>query len=156
MTRLALTAAVLAGLTLPALTLPVLGATVPPVNQEPAKTECSACHMAYPPGLMPARSWKAIMSNLENHFGEDASLDPETTKKIEDYLVANAADAKGYGGIMRGLTAQDTPLKITDMPWWKWVHSEISPTYFQSKRVKSSANCTACHFSGDKGYFEED
>ena len=151
MKRLPLTAALLA-----ALALPAAGATIPPLAQEPAKTECSACHMAYPPGLLPARSWKAIMSDLSNHFGQDASLDPDTTKKIEDYLVANAADTMGYGGIMRGIKPGDAPTRITDMPWWKWVHSEIRPAYFQSARVKTKANCTACHMSGEQGYFSEE
>ena len=64
MTRSILAAA--AALTI--LALPALGATLPPVNEEPTKTECSACHMAYPAGLMPARSWKAIMSDSVEPF----------------------------------------------------------------------------------------
>jgi mono/diheme cytochrome c family protein len=31
------------------------------------KQECAACHMAYPPGLLPARSWTRIMSGLDKH-----------------------------------------------------------------------------------------
>ena len=40
--------------------------------------ECAACHLAYPPGLLPAASWQRLMSNLPRHFGTDASLDAAT------------------------------------------------------------------------------
>ena len=39
------------------------------------KEECGSCHMAYPPGLLPARSWTKVMSGLDNHFGDNAELD---------------------------------------------------------------------------------
>src|SRR6478752_5259908 len=57
--------------------------------------ECGACHMAYPPQFLPARSWQAIMQALPRHFGENAGLDPEAARKIREYLAANAADAHG-------------------------------------------------------------
>jgi len=54
--------------------------------------ECSACHMAFQPGFLPERSWRAIMKTLPDHFGEDASLSAEATQEISDYLAANAMD----------------------------------------------------------------
>ena len=39
------------------------------------KTECGSCHLAYPPELLPASSWRRIMAGLDRHFGADASLD---------------------------------------------------------------------------------
>ena len=48
---------------------------VPPVTNEAAKKECGACHMAYQPQFLPANSWRRILADLGNHFGEDASLD---------------------------------------------------------------------------------
>jgi hypothetical protein len=42
------------------------------------RAECGSCHLAYPPGLLPAASWQRIMIRLEGHFGDDASLDPAT------------------------------------------------------------------------------
>ncbi len=65
------------------------------------RTECSACHMAYPAALLPARSWTALMADLPNHFGEDASLDEASRGQIESYLVANAADSSGAGRAAR-------------------------------------------------------
>ncbi len=44
--------------------------------------ECAACHVAYPPGLLPAASWQRVMDNLPRHYGTDASLDPATLKEL--------------------------------------------------------------------------
>ncbi|MFZ3219759.1 MAG: cytochrome C, partial [Rhodoferax sp.] len=58
------------------------------------KEECSACHVAYPPSLMPAASWNRIMNNLPNHFGTDASLDPATVKELSGWINAHAGTYK--------------------------------------------------------------
>ena len=29
------------------------------------KAECGSCHIAYPPALLPAASWRAVMSGLD-------------------------------------------------------------------------------------------
>src|SRR5947199_243690 len=36
--------------------------------------ECGACHFAYSPGLLPARSWELHLSRMEKHFGESIVL----------------------------------------------------------------------------------
>ncbi len=51
---------------------PLMPAQVPSVN----KQESPACHTAYPPGLLPAASWRRIMGGLDRHYGSDASLEP--------------------------------------------------------------------------------
>ncbi len=108
--------------------------------------------MAYPAQFLPARSWQAITSDLANHFGEDASLDPATTKIIADYLVANAADSSnGNPRILRGISASATPLRITETPWWIRSHREVSPARFLQADVKSKSNCLACHRNGNYG-----
>ena len=55
-------------------------------------TECSGCHDAYAPGLLPAASWQKIMSGLDKHFGADASLPPQETEKIAAFLEKNASN----------------------------------------------------------------
>ena len=40
--------------------------------------ECAACHVAFPPGMLPADSWRRLMNDLPRHFGTDASLDAAT------------------------------------------------------------------------------
>jgi hypothetical protein len=115
--------------------------------QDTFNKQCGACHMAYPPVFLPARSWKAITSDLAHHFGEDASLDKATTKIIADYLMANAADrAPGVpDGVLRGIGPSDVPLRITDTPFWNRVHGNISATMFERPEVKTKSNCLGCH-----------
>jgi len=57
--------------------------------------ECGACHTLYPPHLLPKRSWVKLMEPkaLQNHFGDDASLDEESRVEIEKFLVANSAES---------------------------------------------------------------
>ncbi len=121
----------------------------PPNPEQTFNTECGACHLAYPAAFLPARSWQAITGDLSNHFGEDASLDPDTTKIIADYLVANAADsAFGNPRLLYGIAATDTPLRITETPWWIRRHHEVPASAFLRANIKSKSNCLACHGGG--------
>ena len=125
------------------------------VTDELTKKECSACHMAFPAGFLPQRSWEAIMANLKDHFGEDASLDPDSVAAIKSYLLANAADATGKArGFARGIPADQTPLRITELPGFKGDHGRFSQATM--KKVGSLSNCVACHRGAEKGYFEDD
>ena len=54
------------------------------------KAECSACHVAYPVGMLPTPAWKNIMGGLQKHYGTDASLDAATVTQIGTWLAANA------------------------------------------------------------------
>jgi hypothetical protein len=132
---------------------------LPPVTHEATVKECSACHMVYAPQMLPARSWQALMGDLANHFGESAVLDAATQTDISNYLLANAADAPGneaIRGLLRGLQDTDIPLRITEMPWWKGSHGEVSPASYKRANVKSASNCVACHRGADKGNFSEE
>ena len=49
-----------------------------PADAPPAYVrECGDCHVAYPPGLLPATSWRRLMAGLDRHYGSDASLEPQ-------------------------------------------------------------------------------
>ena len=52
--------------------------------------ECASCHLAFPPGMLPAASWRRLMDRLPHHFGTDASLDAPTRQQINTWLAANA------------------------------------------------------------------
>jgi len=126
-------------------------------GQALTQEECSACHMAFPAPFLPKRSWHKIMGTLDDHFGEDASLDEAATKQIQLWLEANAADTdKQNRWIMSGVKSTETPLRITEMPWWKRQHNswEVSAAAF--KRVGSKANCVACHRGAERGYYDDD
>lgn len=124
---------------------------VAPVKDALTAKECSACHMLYPAGLLPASSWNAMMAGLKDHFGDNAELDAETTKKIVDYLVANSE---------RGSSRNDaTRLRISEQPWFLRKHDKrgrIAPDTLKRRGAKSVADCKACHRDAEKGYFEDD
>ncbi len=140
---------------LPASTASAEGDYFRPVTDETVKAECAACHMAFPAGMLPASSWEALMADLPNHFGEDASLDDATRATITAYLVANAAPERSY--IARSVAKGDPVLRISETPWWIEEHrGEVSPKAFENPKVGSKANCVACHRGAEKGYFEDD
>ena len=57
---------------------------------------------------------------------------------------------------MRGIPADATPLRITDTRFWIRGHSEISAADFANPKVKSKANCVACHRSAAAGQYGEE
>lgn len=130
----------------------------PPVADPVVQEECGSCHLAYAPSMLPARSWQRMMGDLKNHFGDDASLDPALAAKISAYLAANAADTGGarYGEkLTRGLPANGTPLRITELPKWVREHRKVPDWEWRHKDVRTKANCAACHTAADRGYYND-
>lgn len=111
--------------------------------------ECAACHVAYPPGLLPAPSWRRLMSNLPQHFGTDASLDARTVQELATWLGANAATGRRAGEA----PPED---RITRTAWFVREHREVPATTWKRPAVKSPANCAACHTRAEQGDFDED
>jgi len=111
------------------------------------KAECGSCHVAYPPALLPAASWRAVMAGLDKHFGTDASLDPATHARITTFLERNA-------GRERGASATP-PLRITETRWFRHEHDEVPSAVWTSAKVKSASNCAACHTNTEAGAFSE-
>lgn len=114
--------------------------------------ECSACHMVYPAGLLPASSWQRMMDGLGDHFGENASLDAATTAEITAYLTANA----GKSGRRGESTGSESPLRISEQPWFRGEHDEITPAYLKRRNIKSFSDCKACHRNAEMGQFEDE
>lgn len=121
--------------------------------------ECGSCHMAYQPEFLPRRSWKKMMETLKDHFGTDATLEPQNKKTIHAYLMSNAADTKRVGKQFTELAGSiengDTPLRISDTPYFKEVHREIPAKLIEHKEVKSIANCNACHQKAEQGDYRK-
>ena len=122
------------------------------------QSECGACHIAYPPALLPARSWEKLMAGLADHFGEDASLDADSAREITEYLVRESGDR---GGSRKGrkaansIPASDSPLRITDTQWFRHEHDEIAPAVWRRAAIRSAANCGACHKGAAEGDYSE-
>ncbi|MCF6301914.1 MAG: diheme cytochrome c [Devosiaceae bacterium] len=123
---------------------------VPPITNALVQEECSACHFAFQPAFLPALSWQVMMQNLDDHFGEDASLAPGPLAEIEAYLVENSK--------RRGLVDVDNPpQRITELRWFTQEHNEREVRQMRERNnVKSLLNCVACHRGADRGIYDDD
>ncbi len=123
-------------------------------------SECASCHIIYPPHLLPKSSWVRLMSTLSDHFGDDASLDEEDLRKIEAYLIANAAERSPKEAavyLRRSIEANATNVIIapSQTKYWEKRHAKINPKLFERKEVRSRSNCKACHRDIENGLIED-
>ncbi|MBP0593395.1 diheme cytochrome c [Paraburkholderia sp. LEh10] len=125
------------------------GGTPSQVNVLPKyRQECATCHIAYPPGMLPAASWQRILGNLQHHFGTDASLDVDSVKQISTWLAANSAgDAAAH--------AAPPEDRITRSHWFRQEHAEVPADVWKRPMIKSASNCAACHTRAEQGNFNE-
>lgn len=132
------------------LTLPALADRLPLPANTPAsyKTECASCHLAYPPALLSAADWQRTLAGLKDHFGSDAELSPAQKKEIGSFLERNAGDA-------RRLAGAGTPPRISKTAQFVRKHDEIPARFWRDPRVKSAANCEACHTHAADGRYSE-
>jgi hypothetical protein len=123
-----------------------------PVNKVPPlpvyKAECSACHVAYPAGMLPAPAWKNVMGGLQKHYGTDASLDAATVLQIGKWLETHA-------GTYKRVSEVPPENRITRSAWFIRKHDEVSPSVFKRASVGGAGNCAACHNGAADGNFSE-
>ena len=111
--------------------------------------ECASCHLAYPPGMLPARSWQRVMNGLDRHYGTDASLDAATVQQLSTWLQA-------YAGTYKRVAEEPPQDRITRSAWFERKHRKVEPAVWQLPSVKSAANCAACHAGAEQGRFDDD
>lgn len=121
---------------------------MPVVKNALWQNECGACHVAFPPHLLPAESWRAVMAGLDRHFGSDASLEPAAAREIGAFLERNA-------GRSRHAVSSRPILRITETRWFVREHREVPARVWKNPKVKSVANCAACHTQAESGNFSE-
>ena len=112
------------------------------------RAECASCHIAYPARMLPAESWKRLMTGLDKHFGTDASMDPTSTVEILAYLEKNANPHTPE-------PATQPVLRITETRWFQTEHDEVPARLWKHADVKSPSNCAACHTRAETGDFRE-
>lgn len=108
---------------------------------------CGGCHLAYPPQLLPAGSWKMLLDASADHFGNDLGLTDDDKAGLLDFTTANAADRSPLKISRRIMACLDgtTPRRITDIPYIRRRHHRLDPSLFARKGIGSLANCGACH-----------
>jgi hypothetical protein len=139
-----------------------------PADDPKYQKECGGCHFAYLPGLLPARSWEALLKKPDDHFGETLSLDPETLRHIRDYLSANAGDRSDYTGPKQFFHRMDesTPLRITSLRMFKHYHSSVvfkmglaaglnNVRELSPQARKAMLDCSSCHEKAAAGSFAQ-
>jgi len=132
---------------------------MPRLTHKAWQQECASCHIAYAPSFLPKASWRKMMGGLDQHFGDNASLDPATQADILKFLEAHAADSGNSRmgrRVMQGMDAQNPPLRITETRWFVRKHDEVPRTTWSRKSIGSPANCAACHHQAEQGNFDED
>ena len=132
------------------LALPARADRLPiPADAPPSfAAECGGCHLPFPPALLTAPDWKRVMARLDKHYGDNASLDEKTRRELEEFLVRHAATDRRKAG------AGDPP-RLTESAWFRREHREVPPAVWRDARVKSAANCTACHTRAEAGSYRE-
>jgi cytochrome b len=117
--------------------------------------ECSSCHTLYPPFLLPKSAWYSMMDNLDNHFGDDASLDMVETLSIKEYLAKHSAENSTRKASVRILKSYKGELAITKNSYWERKHKKIKDETFAQESIKRKSNCKACHQDIESGIIGE-
>lgn len=112
------------------------------------QSECGSCHVAFPPRMLPAASWREMMAGLDKHFGTDASLEPAVAREIGAFLEKHAGPRKQE-------PAGKPQLRISELRWFVREHDEVPDRIWKDPRVKSPANCAACHTRAESGDYRE-
>lgn len=140
-------AALVAALLLPRLALAdrlPLPADTPAAYRE----ECGSCHLPFPPTLLSAADWKRTLASLAKHFGSDASV-PTATRDVLDRFLAS------HAGTSSRLEGAGDPPRLTATRSFQRRHHEVPTRLWRDPRVKSPANCEACHREAAAGNYGE-
>jgi hypothetical protein len=124
---------------------PAIPATIPPAYI----SECGSCHVAYPPALLSASDWQDVMRGLDKHYGDNAGLDEDIRRQIEDFLVRNAEPH------WQAHFPSGNPPRLTTTIWYRVHHLELPDDIWSDKRVGSPSNCAACHAKAERLLFDK-
>jgi hypothetical protein len=143
----------------------------PKVDNDAVLLECTDCHLAYQPQMLPQRSWRKLIEGLADHFGEELSLDGETRDGVLGYLLDNAANSgktnktsvkskaskkKRGRRFMEGLGRDDAPIRITETPRWRKKHRGLPDRVWADPRVEFRGQCASCHTEAERGRYDDD
>ena len=132
---------------------------MPVVDHSPTRQYCSGgCHWTFLPGLLPERSWAAMMESLEDHFGEKVELPPETRQAILEYLSRGSAEFTESRVSIKILDSigEKTPPRVSTIPYIQKKHEDVEEDAWQHASIAGRSNCVACHRNVEAdGLFDE-
>jgi len=120
-----------------------------PVMTKAYLDACGDCHFAYPPQLLPQPSWQQIMANLDNHFDDNAELEPNDWQLINQYLTTMTDDK---GPLYRMANDGKAPVRITELRYFTHEHNEFPRHWVEDNpKVISLGSCISCHITNSRG-----
>ena len=133
-----------------AVALPALADRLPLPADTPASyaAECGSCHLAYPPALLAAGDWRRVMAGLDDHFGTDAAVDARNRQEITSLPRTPCGQCRQARQRRRSAAHQSTARFVRK-------HREVPAKFWHDPRVKSAANCEACHRGAADGNYSE-
>jgi mono/diheme cytochrome c family protein len=115
----------------------------------PYNQQCNVCHFAYPPGMLPAASWKKLMDAMPQHFTSQVMINIDTQEEISNWLQAHASTFP--------LVAEEPPQqRITQSAWWTKIHMnnpKVSAAVWKKPSVSNGASCVTCHQAAANGEY---
>lgn len=132
---------------------PLEDTRIQPVINTTYVEECGGCHVPYQPALQTADAWKAILDALPDHFGASTVevAPPGDLVEIAEYL-RRYAGRPGYG-VLVGVDADASPLRITELPYFAKAHATVPPQAFENAGGKW--RCQACHEQAGRGFYRD-
>lgn len=116
--------------------------------------ECGGCHLAYPPSMLPQRSWDRMLQEQADHFGEDLSLRPATVAA----LLAHARQPRpvpwASARLARSAPPGQAPQRITELRFWRRAHRALPDAAFRPPVSAGKHDCDACHVDAASGIFQ--
>ncbi|MBL4615699.1 MAG: cytochrome C [Magnetovibrio sp.] len=131
-----------------------------PIKDAKILDACGECHMTFYPQMLPQASWRNIINDLSNHFGEDASIDATTQAYVLNYHLNDSADVKSTRAArkwMKRVNRAKPPTRIVTAPRFVKKHNDRDfDRMWNRLKVKSKADCTKCHKDAQRGLFDDD
>ncbi|WP_322744387.1 cytochrome C [Coleofasciculus sp. LEGE 07092] len=93
---------------------------------------CGSCHVALPPEVMPTDTWRTLLLEPEQHYGQQLKqISRPFIFIVWDYLRA----------FSRPLVQEEqTPFRLTQSPYFKALHPRV-----ELPRTVNATSCVSCH-----------
>jgi len=113
------------------------------------------CHKIYPPFLLPEKSWKRIIDDMDKHFGEEiteANISLSQQASIREFLYENSAEHSAREAAVKTMKSLGDlrPKAITKTAYWREVHKNIPRSAYKDK-----SDCWNCHKDFEEGVLSD-
>jgi hypothetical protein len=78
----------------------------------PYTQQCNVCHFAYPPGMLPAASWKKLMDAMPQHFTGQVMMNIDTQEEISNMAASQCQHVRAGG--RRAAATPHHPIRLVD------------------------------------------